>query len=83
MTSSGTVRASLHFPFMSDDRSSASDDERLAQTNSVLAEWAARSAANSETLVARLEGMGYELRGKSEDEIAEILKRPPGRPTVR
>ena len=51
--------------------------ERLAEINAVLAEWTARSAENSEMLIQRLEGMGYEVSGKSEDEIAEILKKPP------
>ncbi|KAB1072810.1 hypothetical protein [Methylobacterium planeticum] len=51
----------------------------LARTNAVLAEWAARSAADSASLIARLERMGYAVEGKSEEEIAEVLKHPPTR----
>ena len=54
----------------------------LAQTNAVLAEWAARSAAESAPLIARLESMGYEVRGKSEEEISEVLKHPPTQPAA-
>jgi len=53
------------------------DDVRKA--NAAVAEWAARSAADSDTLIERFEAMGYEVRGKSEDEIAAILKEPPTR----
>lgn len=56
--------------------------DRLDQTNAVLAEWAARSAADSPMLIERLEGMGYEVSGKSEDEIAEILRKPPTKPVA-
>ncbi|MCJ2134252.1 hypothetical protein MKK69_09320 [Methylobacterium sp. J-026] len=52
----------------------------LQQVNEMLADWAARSATTSEALVERFEAMGYPVRGKSEDEIAEILRRPPTRP---
>ncbi len=52
---------------------------RLSKVNGLLAEWAARSAADSDALIERFETMGYEVRGKSEDEIAEILKNPPTR----
>ncbi len=58
---------------MSDD----SPSEQLAKTNEALAEWAARSASDSDRLIERFEQMGYAVRGKSEDEIAEILKHPP------
>ncbi|WP_457106867.1 hypothetical protein [Methylobacterium sp. P5_C11] len=51
----------------------------LARMNNVLADWAARSAASSATLIDRFEAMGYEVRGKSETEIADILHRPPTR----
>lgn len=66
-------------------RMSPSDDpsDDLPEVNAVLADWAARSAAESDALIARLEGLGYEVRGKSEDEISEILKHPPtGRPAA-
>ncbi|GBU17353.1 MULTISPECIES: hypothetical protein [Methylobacterium] len=52
----------------------------LEKANARLAAWAARSAVDSEALVERLEAMGYALRGKSEDEIAEALRHPPTRP---
>lgn len=61
---------------MSDD----SISEQISKTNAVLAEWAARSASDSEQLIERFERMGYTVRGKSEDEIAEVLKKPPTRP---
>jgi len=62
---------------MSDD----SPSEQLAKTNETLAEWAARSACDSDRLIDRFEQMGYAVRGKSEDEIAEILKQPPTNPS--
>ncbi|KQO92517.1 hypothetical protein ASF33_16405 [Methylobacterium sp. Leaf92] len=62
---------------MSDD----SPSEQLAKTNEALAEWAARSACDSDRLIDRFEQMGYAARGKSEDEIAEILKKPPTKPS--
>ncbi len=52
----------------------------LQQVNDMLADWAARSATTSEALVERFEAMGYAVRGKSEDEIAEILRQPPTGP---
>ncbi|WP_210032126.1 hypothetical protein [Methylobacterium sp. PvR107] len=53
----------------------------LERVNNLLAEWAARSATTSAALIDRLEAMGYAVRGKSEDEIADVLHQPPtGRP---
>ncbi|MFB0489069.1 hypothetical protein ABIE45_001655 [Methylobacterium sp. OAE515] len=49
----------------------------LEQVNDLLARWAARSAATSAALIERFEAMGYAVRGKSEDEIADVLHRPP------
>ena len=54
----------------------------LDKANDILAEWAARSAADSDALVERLAGMGYDVRGKSEEEIAEVLRHPPTSPTA-
>ncbi|MGX9983904.1 hypothetical protein [Methylobacterium fujisawaense] len=51
----------------------------LDRLNDLLAVWAARSAAESAALIERFEAMGYEVRDKSEDEIAEILHRAPTR----
>ncbi|MGU3406618.1 hypothetical protein [Methylobacterium brachiatum] len=48
--------------------------------NTLLSEWAARSATDSAALIDRFEELGYPVRGKSEDEIAEILRQPPSRP---
>ncbi|CAO4165450.1 Ribosomally synthesized peptide with nif11-like leader [Methylorubrum aminovorans] len=67
----------LHSFDMSDDDLS----ERLSKTNTALAEWAARSACESDALIERFERMGYEVRGKSVDEITEVLKRPPTNPS--
>lgn len=61
---------------MDDDTSPA---DKISEINALLAEWTARSAADSEMLIQRLEGMGYSVAGKSEDEIAEILRKPPTR----
>ncbi len=55
-------------------------EKDIAAVNAALSEWAARSAAESDTLIARFEAMGYAVRGKSEAEIAEILRHPPGQP---
>ena len=52
----------------------------LAKANDVLAEWAARSAADSEALIERLDALGYDVRGKSEDDVAEVLRHPPTKP---
>ncbi len=56
------------------------DDIDIEAVNERLAEWAARSAATSDSLIDRFEEMGYAVRGKSEDEIAEVLRQAPGRP---
>ena len=58
------------------DQDPTVDLERL---NDMMAAWAARSATDSPALIDRFEAMGYEVRGKSEDEIAGILHRPPTR----
>jgi hypothetical protein len=63
-------------PDVQDDDPEA-DLERL---NDMLAAWAARSAATSAALIDRFEAMGYEVRGKTEDEIAAVLHKPPTRP---
>jgi hypothetical protein len=60
----------------SQDRAPADD---LGRVNDLLAQWAARSASESEALIERFEAMGYEVRGKSEDEIAQVLHRAPTR----
>ena len=52
----------------------------LEQMNTLLSEWAARSATDSAALIDRFEELGYPVRGKSEYEIAEILRQPPSRP---
>ena len=57
-----------------------SPSDRLEKTNAVLAEWAARTAADSDALIERFARMGYDVRGKSEDEVAKILKHPPSHP---
>ncbi len=53
--------------------------ERLEDTNALLAEWAACSADASSPLIERLEALGYAVRGKSREEVAEVLRHPPGR----
>lgn len=72
---------------MSDKTDDASSDpkaatEQLADTNELLAEWAAASTEDSPALVERLERMGYEVRGKPRDEVAEVLKHPPTRRNI-
>ena len=62
------------------DTPDADPEKDIAAANASLSAWAARSAAESEGLIARFEAMGYEVRGKSEAEIAEILRHPPRRP---
>ena len=56
--------------------------ERLASMNEMLAEWAACAAADSPSLIDRFEKMGYQVRGKSQEEVAEVLKHPPSEPTM-
>lgn len=56
--------------------------EQLANTNKLLAEWSASSADDSPVLVERLEQMGYEVRGKSREAVAEVLKHPPTRQNI-
>ncbi|UMY18543.1 hypothetical protein MMB17_04210 [Methylobacterium organophilum] len=56
--------------------------EQLGKTNALLAEWAARKATESETLIERFERMGYAVRGKSEEEIEEALRHPPTKPAA-
>ncbi|MEE7479140.1 hypothetical protein [Methylobacterium hispanicum] len=53
--------------------------ERLDRTNALLAEWAACATENSAFLIERFEAMGYAVRGKSHDEVAEVLRQPPER----
>lgn len=53
--------------------------ERLEQINALLAEWTACSADASAPLIERLESMGYAVRGKSREAVAEVLRHPPGR----
>jgi hypothetical protein len=82
------VRRSRGRPFDSEVLSMADFPQRqdgdpewdLERMNDVLAAWAARSAIDSAALIDRFEAMGYEVRGKSEDEIAAVLHRPPTRP---
>ena len=52
-------------------------ERRLAETNALLAEWTACSAERRPSLIERLEQMGYDVRGKSREAIAEVLKHPP------
>ncbi|MER2268696.1 hypothetical protein [Methylobacterium oxalidis] len=67
-------------PLVSPDQPAA---DQLGRVGALLAEWAARTAADSDALIERFESMGYAVRGKSEEEIAEVLKRPPeGRPAA-
>lgn len=60
----------------SDERHQGPD---IQAVNERLAEWAARSAATSEALIDRFEEMGYAVRGKTEDEIADVLRHAPER----
>ncbi|GJD76069.1 hypothetical protein [Methylobacterium goesingense] len=56
--------------------------DRLSAMNAALAEWAACSAAESPSLIERFEAMGYRVRGKSREEVAEVLKHPPAGPST-
>lgn len=53
--------------------------QRLEATNALLSEWASCSAEESAPLLERFEAMGYAVRGKSREEVAEVLRQPPGR----
>ena len=66
----------------SQENGSQEPTQGLVETNVILAEWAARSAVESAPLIARLESMGYAVRGKSEEEISEVLKHPPTKPAA-
>jgi hypothetical protein len=63
----------------SDGKDGVEPLDRLTTTNALLAEWAACSAEQSPPLIERLEAMGYAVRGKSHEEVAEVLRRPPER----
>lgn len=72
---------------MSDEPDDASEgvraaEEQLTATNAVLAEWTACTLQDSPALVERLEQMGYDVRGKSREAVAEVLKHPPTRPVT-
>ncbi|AWN40861.1 hypothetical protein [Methylobacterium durans] len=56
--------------------------DQIGRVNALLAEWAARNAADSDALIERFESMGYAVRGKSEEEIAQVLKQAPQRKPV-
>lgn len=64
-------------------RSVDASGKRLASMNTMLAEWAACSAAQSASLIERFEAMGYRVRGKSREEIAEVLRHPPLDPSTQ
>ena len=55
-------------------------EAELAATNDLLAEWTACAAEESAPLIERLEEMGYEVRGRSHEAVAEALRHPPRRP---
>lgn len=61
------------------DTEEAHPADDLEKINALLAEWAARSAASSGPLIDRFEAMGYEVRGKAEEDIADVLRKPPTR----
>ncbi|MBY0259420.1 hypothetical protein [Methylobacterium sp.] len=67
---------------MTDPNPDAIPADRLSAMNAALAEWAACSAAESPSLIERFEAMGYRVRGKSREEVAEVLKHPPAGPPV-
>lgn len=54
-------------------------ERRLATMNALLAEWAACAVEESAPLVERLEALGYAVRGKSHEAVAEVLRHPPTR----
>jgi hypothetical protein len=55
-------------------------ERRLAEMNALLAEWAACAVEESAPLIERLEDLGYAVRGKSREAVAEVLRHPPTRP---
>lgn len=54
--------------------------QQLAAMNARLSAWAACSADDSPALIEQFETMGYEVRGKSREQVAEVLRHPPTRP---
>jgi hypothetical protein len=64
---------------MSDDDKTPA--QKLPEIGAMLAEWTAHAAHESAALLQRLEGMGYDVAGRSEAEIVEILKKPPTKAT--
>lgn len=69
----------LMLPDTTDEPTPEHPADDLAAVNALLADWAARSASDSDALIARLEALGYEVRGKSEADVAEVLRHPPTR----
>lgn len=53
--------------------------QQLAAMNARLSAWAACSANESPALIEQFEAMGYEVRGKSREQVAEVLRHPPTR----
>ncbi|GJD61035.1 hypothetical protein [Methylobacterium frigidaeris] len=51
----------------------------LQTMNDRLAAWAACTAEDSPALIERFEAMGYEVRGKSREEVEAVLRCPPTR----
>nr|WP_298961886.1 hypothetical protein [uncultured Methylobacterium sp.] len=62
------------------DASSGVTSRQLSAMNEQLSTWAACSADESPTLIEQFEAMGYEVRGKSREQVAEVLRHPPTRP---
>lgn len=63
----------------SSDLSPEATTQQLAAMNARLSVWAACSASESPALIDQFEAMGYEVRGKSRDQVAEVLRHPPTR----
>jgi hypothetical protein len=84
LPSSDGIKRSTPVSDKTDDASSdlKAATERLVDTNELLAEWAAASTEDSPALVERLERMGYEVRGKSREDVSEVLKHPPTRRNI-